>query len=635
MSDISAKQTLQKYWGYESFRIPQEEIINHINEDKSLVALLPTGAGKSICFQVPGLMKDGFTLVISPLIALMEDQVHQLQQRGIKAAFLHSGMKKKEIDILLDNVIYGDYKFLYVSPERIHSEFFQARMSKMNIGLIALDEAHCISQWGHDFRPAYLRILELKPFFPDTPIAAFTATATEKTLTEIQNYLDLVKPKIFKKSFEKANLGYTVVRTSNKLKECFYLLARVKGAGIIYVRSRRYTEELAEELAKEAYPVDYYHAGLSYEMRKKKQSNWINNQNAIMVSTNAFGMGIDKADVRWVMHMDIPGSLEEFYQEAGRAGRDGKQSYSMLIYDEKDEQRAWENLELNHVNHELVNEVYDKICRYLMVAMGSGYMESFEFDINDFCQKNKFSIMQVLAVISNLEKAEIFQLTESIYSPSTLMLKSSQESTFRDQDNPSEFKQFLQSLVRNFEGLFSRSVKISEEKIVRFSGLKYKKVIKYLKNIHDLGLGYYSPRTNVPKILFLTVRTEPKSLNVDYQKLNMLFESKKTKLNSVFQFIHAKSCRENVILAYFNEKRKKNCDRCDICKGSQTKDFTMTELKTLHLYLSEKLTSETDLFDLLHWWPLNKRSKVLAMLAVLENEAEIKMESNKVSIVEK
>lgn len=634
LTNSPALSILKKYWGYDSFRAPQGEIIDTILSDHNAIGLLPTGAGKSVCYQVPGLVKEGFTLVISPLVALMEDQVHQLISRGVKAAFIHSGMRRKEIDILLDNVIYGDYKFLYVSPERIHTEFFQERAHKMNVSLIAIDEAHCISQWGHDFRPAYLRILELQELLPGVPISAFTATATKDTLEDIKTYLGIEDSRVFTKSFIKDNLAYTVIKSSNKLRECLYILSRIKGSGIIYVRSRRFAEELAREIAKNQYSVDYYHAGLSYELRKKKQQSWISGETSIIVSTNAFGMGIDKADVRWVIHMDIPSTIEEYYQEAGRSGRDGLSAFAMLIYDDRDEETARKNLELNQVNHEIINEIYDKICRFLMVAMGSGFGETYEFDVNAFAKKYNYSIMQVLAVIANLEKAGIFQLTESVFQPSTLMLKTSQESIFRDTSTVSEFKQFLQALVRNYEGLFTRYVKITEEKIARFTKLPLGKVKSYLKNISDLGLGFYSPRTDVPKIFFLTNRTEPKSLNVDYEKLNKLYESRWQKLESMFELLDTVECRESVILEYFGEKVKANCGRCDICKGSAKVDFTSKDLSDFSLYLSKELSAEIDLFDLLHWWPLNKRRKTLAMLSILENEGKISVRNKKIRWIE-
>ena len=633
MLENSPVEVLAKYWSYDSFRKPQAEIINQILAGENVIGLLPTGAGKSICFQVPGIMREGFTLVISPLVALMEDQVYQLKKRGIKAEFLHSAMHKSDIDRVLDNVIYGDYQFLYVSPERILTEFFQARAHKMNLSLIAIDEAHCISQWGHDFRPSYLRLAELQGIFPNIPIAAFTATATKNTLKDIKEYLGIDSSSVFRKSFAKENLSYTVIKTAYKIRELLYVLGRVKGSGIIYVRSRRITEELTKELTLHGYSVDFYHAGLSYKRRKAKQEKWLQGQTKIMISTNAFGMGIDKSDVRWVIHMDIPPSIEEYYQEAGRAGRDGEKSHAIMIYDEKDESNSYEQLELSQVNNKDVNQIYDLICRYLRIPIGGGFLEAFAFDISDFSKGHKIALKKVLAVISQLELAGIVITTDSIYSPSTLMLKSSREQQYGSNETNTEFQQFLLSLARNYEGLFTHYVKIGEEKIARFSKLSISKVNKYLKSIHELGIGIYQERSELPQLIFQTNRVEARSLAVDYVKLNKLYENRWEKQEAIMSFLTSQSCRERNILRYFDEKSTKNCGRCDVCKGSLKEDFKQQELQELTAYLKKKITIGVDLFDVLHWWPHNRRKKVMAMSALLENEKVISLKGRKIAFL--
>ena len=628
-----ALNTLFKYWKFDSFRPVQSEVVDTLLKGENLIALLPTGAGKSICFQVPGIAREGLTLVISPLVALMEDQVSQLQKRGIRAIFLHSGMHRYEIDRELDNVIYGNYDFLYISPERIHSEFFIARAPKMNLSLIAIDEAHCISQWGHDFRPSYTQLDILRTMFPKVPVGAFTATATKETLQDIRTYLGLEKAKVFRKSFAKENLSYTIIKSTEKARELFYLLERFKGSGIIYVRNRKYAENLAEDLYRESYSADYYHAGLSYQMRQKKQQAWISGENQIIVSTNAFGMGIDKADVRWVIHMDLPSSLEEYYQEAGRAGRDGKMAYAVMIYDDKDEQRSFEKLELSQVNHLVVNDMYDKLNRFLGIPMGGGFQQTIDFNLNDFSKEFNVAITQIIAVLKVLKDAGILIYTDSIFNPSTLFFKADREHILRSESRESPLYQFILTLVRHYEGTFSYPVKINEEVIARITGTDYKTTIQNLVKINALGLGVYKPRNDSPQITFLTDRTEARSLNVDYNSLDKLYENRSNKLEQLIAFIHTKECRETFILKYFGEMNSAKCDQCDICKGSANDSFTSKELHELHGFLIKKLKTSISIFDLLHWWPLNKRTKVLSMLSILENEKKIQLVNREIKLL--
>lgn len=626
-----ARQILQKYWSYPDFRPLQEEIVNEIIKGHAVIGLLPTGAGKSICYQVPGIVRPGLTLVISPLVALMEDQVSQLQERGIKAIFLHGGMHKREIDQGLDNAIYGEYDFLYMAPERIQSELFQARIHKMNLSLIAIDEAHCISQWGHDFRPSYLKIDSLQEHFPDVPFVAFTATATKETLEDIQSFLPLKKAQLFRQSFAKENLSYSVLRTTDKVKELYYILDRMKGSGIIYVRNRQMTEHISKVLAKQGHQVDFYHAGLAYEVRRKKQMDWIKNPASIIVSTNAFGMGVDKANVRWVIHMDIPTSLEEYYQEAGRAGRDGEDAFGVLIFDDKDVENSFKKMELGQVNHTVINEVYAKLNQFLRIPIGGGQEEWFDFDINLFCKYAEISILQVQAAFKILEEAGILFTTDSFFRPSTLHFEVAKESLFRS-TSKSAFHAFVTTVIRTYEGLFSHPVKISEEKIARLTNLTIAQVTEFLLKVNQLEMGVYQPRTDLPQIKFAFPRFEAKSINIDYARINKQYDTNWKKLHAMIEYIESDRCRELHILEYFNERNARKCGHCDLCRGSGNTEFSTKELSKLKSYLEQKVEGDIDLFDVLHWWPFNKRTKVLHMLSVLENEKKITINHSKLKV---
>ena len=569
-------------------------------------------------------------MVVSPLIALMIDQVENLKKKGIDAICLHSGMHRNEIDRELDNAIYGKYDFLYISPERLQTEFFQARKERLNPGLIAIDEAHCISQWGHDFRPSYLLLENLKDWFPNTPIAAFTATANENTLSDIQKYLRLKEAKVFRKSFVKENLSYSVLKSTEKKVELQFILKRLKGSGIIYARNRRKCEEIASFLAKNNFNVDYYHAGLDYQLRSDKQEKWTSGETQIIVSTNAFGMGIDKSDVRWVIHFDIPPSIEEYYQEAGRAGRDGNKCYAILLYDDKDLEDGISNLNLSYVDHKILNDIYEKLYLTYNIPIGGGEDESFDFDLNDFARKHKIPVLQVLSTLKSLVDNNLIYISDSFFSPSTLYFHISRETLIREHSNKS-FYSFLLVLLRNYEGLFNYPVKISEEKIMRLTNSNYKTVIDKLHKINELELGKYEARKTTPQLRFLQARYEAKSLPVDYAKLKMLNKNRKDKLDAMYQFILGKQCREQFILAYFNEKSKIKCRRCDFCLSANYQDFTRKDLLEFDEYLKGKLKDPVNFTELLHWWPLNKRKMVLAMIKLLENEGKVKLENRKIS----
>ena len=415
MNKASPNDILKQYWGFDSFRPLQEDIIQSVLDGKDTLALLPTGGGKSICFQVPALVKEGICIVISPLIALMKDQVYNLQKRGIAAVAIFSGMHYKDIDRILDNCIYGNTKLLYLSPERLTSDLVRERIKKMKVSLIAVDEAHCISQWGYDFRPPYLQIAEIREYLPKVPIMALTATATPEVVKDIQEKLEFKRGEVFQQSFLRENLAYVVLEEEGKMEKLFKVLTGVRGSGLVYVRNRRKTKEIAMFLKKYRITADYYHAGLTNEERSQKQEAWINDKIRIIVATNAFGMGIDKPDVRVVVHMDLPDSLEAYFQEAGRAGRDGQKSYAVLLYNQGDKLDLERRFELSFPPLKEVRLTYQALGSYLQLAVGSGEGESYDFDLVEFSRVYGFSTVKTFNCLKVLERAGWIALSESIY----------------------------------------------------------------------------------------------------------------------------------------------------------------------------------------------------------------------------
>jgi len=417
---VTSLEILQHYWGYTHFRPPQEEIIQAVLDKRDVLAILPTGGGKSICFQVPVLMQEGICLVITPLIALMQDQVKQLKQRGIAAVSVHAGMHHREIDITLDNCVFGKIKFLYLSPERLQTDLFKERVKRMNVCLVAIDEAHCISQWGYDFRPPYLQIAELREVKPDVPFIALTATATSVVKEDIISKLNLVNPALFQKSFARENLSFVVRKTEKKEKKLLEVLRKVPGSAIIYVRSRKSTSSLAAFLNKNKISSTFYHAGLTHQDRIDRQEEWISNQSRVMVATNAFGMGIDKPDVRVVVHMDLPENLESYYQEAGRAGRDGKRSYAAIIFHEVDVLSLQNKVLQSQPEIDYLKKIYQAVANHFQVAEGSSQGESYDFDLDGFCKKFSFKSTDVYPALKKLEEFGLLDFNESFYRPSLL-----------------------------------------------------------------------------------------------------------------------------------------------------------------------------------------------------------------------
>ncbi len=609
---------LNQYWGFQQFRPLQEEIIQAALLGKDTLALLPTGGGKSICFQVPILAQEGIGIVISPLIALMKDQVENLHKKGIKALSITSGMGKREIDIALDNAIYGDYKFLYLSPERLLSDLVQERIKQMNVNLIAVDEAHCISQWGYDFRPAYLQIAQLRELLPHVPILALTATATQRVQKDIQERLLFKQEHIFTKSFERKNLAYIVLHHENKLQKLLDIATKVKGTGIVYVRNRRQTQEVAKWLQQQHQSADFYHAGVPMQQRAKKQEDWIANKTRIVVATNAFGMGIDKPDVRFVVHLDLPESLEAYYQEAGRAGRDEQKAYAVLLYTPADKLIAEERLKMAFPSIDEIKQVYQALANYYQLAVGAAEGQSFDFDIVAFCAKSQLSAVVVLSVFKFLEHDGYVAVSDEVYLSARLQVTVSAQYLAQFQDKHPGFEPLLKLMLRSYTGVFDNYVKINENDLAKRNSVTVDIIKQQLEQLDVHGIVSYLPQKNTPQLTFLQARANSNTLKID---TNYLADRKQThteKMQAVVQYATSlNQCRSKVLLSYFNEKDLQQCGICDVCLALNTAEITSKELESLQQKLPTLLVQPKTMVVLLSeitWLPEKKKIKGIQLL---------------------
>lgn len=556
----------------------QEDIINSVLKRKDSLALLPTGGGKSICFQVPGLLMEGTCLVVSPLIALMKDQVEHLRQRSIHAVAIHSGMRRDEIDILLNNAIYGDIKFLYVSPERLQTELFIARFRQMKISLIAVDEAHCISQWGYDFRPPYLQIASLREVYPEVPIIALTASATAQVQEDIAEKLRFRKnSSYFRKSFARDNLSFVVRKTENKDRKLLEILNKVKGSAIIYVRSRKATQETALWLIKKNIPASYYHAGLSFEDRTRRQDEWIQNKTRVMVATNAFGMGIDKPDVRLVIHLDLPENLESYYQEAGRAGRDEHRAFAVILCQDAD----ITNLELkvgqSQPTLSYLKVLYQSLANFYQLAFGGGEGESFDFDMHDFCDRFGLQAIEVFNGLRKLEEEGLIQFNESFYSPSNLHITVDQTKLYEIQVANAKFDSLIKMMLRLYGGeMFSSFVKIDESVLAKALKIPREDVTSMLNHLNELQILIYSPVRDKPQLTYILPRQDSQQLPIDVQRLETRRNLILSKMNAMIEFVSTTfRCRMQFIQEYFDEHTETTCGICDVCISRRKSDNLM------------------------------------------------------------
>lgn len=619
-------EVLKKYWGYDTFRPPQDEIVRAVLQKKDVLALLPTGGGKSVCFQLPAMMMEGKTLVISPLIALMEDQILTLRERKIKAGYIHSGLHFKQVERTMDQFAFGDLKMLYVAPERLASAYFQERIRNIKLSLIAVDEAHCISQWGYDFRPAYLEIAEIRKLKPKVPVIALTATATEKVAEDIKSLLEFQKPALFKKSFTRDNISFVVCNTEDKKGELLHIIHKIKGSGIIYVRNRKQTAEISQWLIQKGISAVGYHGGMDKIQRDQFQMAWIKNQVRWIVCTNAFGMGIDKPDVRVVIHLDIPASLEEYYQEAGRAGRDGKESVAVVIYDEQDKTKAIQDFNDAYPPVDSIAETYDQLCRYCRVAYGSGVEETYDFSAADFATVLKQPVKNVFQILQILEKEGWVSFNDGFHESTKMMIVCSPGDLHFTDYLKDEKSRIMTYLLRKFEGLFLDFVKIDESRIARDLDMSDHKLVAMLQLLKAEGILDIRFKKSVPQVTFLRSRPEKKHFSFDEKRYLARKKMAQDRLRKMMDYLDTvEQCRQQFILEYFDEHTDRLCGKCDYCRykaeGLPEEQFVSDVLRVLKEAVH--LEKQIEVKSFIKRWPYNKRLKVKTSLKLLEEHGKI------------
>ena len=564
---MTYQEILKKYWGYDSFRGIQEDIINSIGKGNDTLGLMPTGGGKSITFQVPALAQEGLCIVITPLIALMKDQVRNLRERGIKALAVYSGMTREEIVVALENCIFGDFKFLYISPERLNTEIFQTKLKRMKVCMITIDESHCISQWGYDFRPAYLNIADIRKLLPDVPVLALTATATPEVVKDIQERLSFKEgSQVFRMSFERKNLAYIVRYTESKQEEILHILNKVQGSAIIYTRNRKRTREIAEMLITNNITATFYHAGLANEAKDQRQKSWLNGENRVMVATNAFGMGIDKPDVRIVIHADVPDSPEAYFQEAGRAGRDGNKAYAVLLYAKSDKTTLNKRITDTFPDKEYIREVYEHIQFHYQMAMGDGFGCTYPFNIDEFCRNFKHFPIQVDSALKILNRAGYLEYTDEQDNASRLIFTLQRDELYKLQEYDADIEKLINVILRSYTGLFTDYVYINEESLEIRSGLSRQRIYDILVMLTQRRVLHYIPRKKTPYIIYTRERQEKNRIQLTRDVYEDRKESYATRIKAMVEYATAEEkCRSRMLLRYFGEKNENNCGQCDVC----------------------------------------------------------------------
>jgi ATP-dependent DNA helicase RecQ len=564
------RKILFQYWGYTGFRSLQEEIIRSVMQNKDTLALMPTGGGKSITFQVPALAREGICLVITPLISLMQDQVENLKARNIRAVAIHSGLTKFELDIALDNCIYGEYKFLYLSPERLSTDLFLKRLESMKVSLIAVDEAHCISQWGYDFRPSYLQVASIRQYLPGIPVLALTATATPTVADDIQEKLLFREKNTIRQTFERKNLVYLVRKTDDKYSYLLRILNKQNGCGIIYVRNRKKTREIAEYLTKQGISSQFYHAGLDQKDRKVRQEGWTRGKVRIMVATNAFGMGIDKPDVRVVVHMDLPDSPEAYFQEAGRAGRDGKKAFAVLLYQDADKLSIQKSHTVRFPDIDLIRRVYQALGNYFEVVPGSGKNQVFDFDLMDFCAKFSFHSLVAFHALKHLERSGYLELTDDIDLPARVHFRVDRDELYKFQVVNEGFDGVIKLLLRVYSGMFSDFVRIDEYNLAGKAKVPVQTIINVLSTLKNMGILYYIKPKKTPQIIFTAERLPEKSLLFPKKEYEEQESLTRMRMDTMIHYAtETHRCRSQMLLMYFGEKDPFRCGQCDVCMESE------------------------------------------------------------------
>jgi ATP-dependent DNA helicase, RecQ family len=622
---MTIQEILKTYWNHDTFRPIQEDIIQSILLGYDTLALLPTGGGKSVCFQVPAMARAGICIVVSPLIALMKDQVENLKQKGIEAVAITAGMSKREIDLALDACIYNQVKFLYLSPERLLSELVQERIKYMRVNLFAVDEAHCISQWGYDFRPAYLHIADLRIIHPDVPVLALTATATAGVRKDIQEKLQFKDGQVFQKSFERKNLSYVVQHEENKLRKLLDIPKGVKGSGIVYVRSRRECAEVASFYNENGVRADFYHAGLTPDERSKKQESWKRNTTRIMVATNAFGMGIDKPDVRFVIHKDPPESLEAYYQEAGRGGRDEKKAYAVLLYNNADHLRQQKIFELSFPSVDEIKKVYHQLGGYYSIAYGAGEGLSFDLDVGAFCAKYQLDVIKTLNALKFLEQSEYLSFNESVFLPSRFRFEVPHEQLYNFQIQNAGWDTFIKTLLRSYGGAFENYVRLKEFDVARRANLSVQQVIEGLKQLHEFGVLVYLPQNDQPQVTYLRPRQHSKAVYIDKNYIEQRRASYLKKMEAVFGYCTRKQCRSQQLLIYFDEPYIGKCGVCDVCLEEKRRQSAVDVVEDVTNEVVQLLTADAlDINALLSSIKTGTEKERLEIIRLLLDAGKIK-----------
>jgi ATP-dependent DNA helicase RecQ len=612
------RQILTKYWGFTSFKPLQEQIIMSIAEGKDTLGLMPTGGGKSITFQVPAMAHDGICLVVTPLIALMKEQVGRLNSIEIKSVAIHTGMNREEIDIALENCIYGDYKFLYVSPERIATTVFQAKVHRLNLSLVAVDEAHCISQWGYDFRPSYLKIAALRDIIDEkVPFLALTASATPQVIEDIMTRLAFRGRNVLKTSFERKNISYLVRNVEDKPKYLLSTLNKVKGSGIVYVRSRKKSKEIAELLVGSGINADFYHAGLTPELRDKKQAAWSSGETRVIVSTNAFGMGIDKADVRFVIHWDIPDCIESYFQETGRAGRDNKPSYAVLLFSGADKSRLNDMMRQRFPPVEKIKDIYEALCNFLEVPIGSGKDGVYDFNMSGFVSRFRLPVTETYNSLLFLQKEGYLEFTEEINNPSRVHFVTGRDDLYKFQVANEAFDGFIKLLLRSYTGMFTEFVPINEETLSKKSAISHDTIYQFLVKLSNQNIIRYIPGKKTPLVIFTEERLDRKSLVISPENYSRVKDKYVLRLNKMIEYAEMNNrCRSVILLEYFGEESDR-CGICDVCRERNELDLSKYEFDLILEEIKEVLASEnTDAEELVKRinYPEDKVIKVMRWL---------------------
>ena len=628
---MNAVDVLIKYWGHTSFRLKQEEIINSVIAKKDTLALLPTGGGKSICYQVPALLNEGICIVISPLIALMNDQVRFLKSKGIKSVAITSNMHFTEIDTALTNCIYGGVKFLYLSPEKLQNELVQTRIKEMNVNLITVDEAHCISEWGHNFRPAFRHIDEIREIIPNIPVLALTATATSSVIHDIQESLNFKEKNLIQSSFSRGNLSYVVDNVEDKKSRLIKLLNKIKSSVIIYVGSRKAAKEITHFLVENKFSANFYHGGLSAKIRDDRQESWTKNQTRIMVATNAFGMGIDKADVKLVVHLELPSTIEAYFQEAGRAGRNGETAYAFLLANSNDIRKQEELLSLRYPSIKDIKMCYQDIANYLQIAEGVLPIEPIPFNILKFSERYKSTYLKTFNILKYLEKEELFKISDTLHTPSKLIMNVNNSELYKFQISNKYYDRFIKLLLRSYGNLFNNYVFINELQLAERYNSDVTEVKRLLIKLQQLEIVKYQEQNSNPQLTFIKARKDVEALQLNEVKWEKRKEYEKNKLNRISDYISTnKTCRSKMLLHYFGEENSEKCGVCDVCvlekrKNIKDKEFLRISNK-IKEYLQEKEHSLEEICTLL---PNTNEQEIINILNFLFDNDKVGKYGNK------